>query len=375
MKSILLIDDEIKLLHAYAVMLEKRGFNVFKASSGTEGINILLANKIDLIITDINMPEKNGLILVKQIKRMLKYKNVPIIILSGVGTRDNVFRGIEMGVFSFLTKPCNFSKLYETISRALNMSIESTLSSTAYAMTESDWSRLPSVLLVYRNAQVTDYIYEFLSERYYEVYCEGNPENVDRIIMEKGIRVLIVEVESLDDRYFDLLFSFFSKNRHTDIPTIVLSENAQELTVYFREMNFHVDKVLPRPFAYNGLVEEIAKVTDHQNIRKKLLFAIKKIAGDLKDLRSRETAMTENLRAEIQNLKNQNIDLMQRGMKNQNNNNVYLVFENNRKIDRLTKEISGIKKKCIYERAELLEAEKIVKLKLLKLTNPYIISE
>ena len=375
MKSILLIDDEINLLHAYTIMLQKRGFRVFQAACGTEGIKILLSNKIDLIVTDINMPQKNGLVLVKQIKRMLRYKDVPVILLSGVGTRDNVFRGIEMGVYSFLTKPCAFTKLHETIRKALNMSAESDSAQDGFSMSNLDRLNLPSILLVYKNAQVTDYIYEFLSERYYDVFCESNPESVDRAITEKNIDVLIVEIESLDDRYFDLLFSFFSKNRHTDKPTIVFSEQARDLAVYFKEMNFPVDKTLPKPFVYNGLIEDIAKVTDLQNIRRKLLYALKKITGDLADQKAREKTMTENLRNEIRNLKEQNGELMQKGLKNQSNNNVYAVFENNRKIDRIMKEISEIKRKNIYERAELLESEKIVKLKLFRMQNPQVIIE
>ena len=119
MKSILYIDDEPNILEAYALMLEHNGYTVFKAQDGNEGLKIMLSEEIDLVLSDINMPKKNGLTLIKQIRRILRYRNVPVVILSAVGTKHNVFKGVELGVDSFLTKPCDKERLLTTIENAL----------------------------------------------------------------------------------------------------------------------------------------------------------------------------------------------------------------------------------------------------------------
>ena len=114
MKTILLIDDEINLLNVYSLMLEKKGYRVLKASDGNEGLKVILSEDVDLVISDICMPKKNGLVVIKQIRKILKYRNIPIIILSAGGTKKNVFRGIELGVDAFLAKPCKKEALYQT---------------------------------------------------------------------------------------------------------------------------------------------------------------------------------------------------------------------------------------------------------------------
>jgi DNA-binding response OmpR family regulator len=120
MKTILLIDDEINLLNAYSLMLEKKGFRVLKAINGNEGLKIMLSEDIDLVVSDIYMPQKNGLVVIKQIRRILKYRNIPIIILSAGGTKKNVYTSIGLGINAFLIKPCLMEKLYQTVEEVLS---------------------------------------------------------------------------------------------------------------------------------------------------------------------------------------------------------------------------------------------------------------
>ena len=121
-------------------------------------------------------------------------------------------------------------------------------------------------------------------ERFYKVYIEQEPYKVDKIIAEKEVTALLIEIDSISDKYFDYVFQICSKHKHLGIPIIVFSENAKEVRDLFEQMKSNVDKIISKPFVYENLVEEIYKVTEREYIRRKLIRSLKKINKDLLDL-------------------------------------------------------------------------------------------
>lgn len=83
MKRILIIDDEPTILLMMKKMIERAGYKVDLASNGLNGIALLEKNSFDLVITDIIMPEKEGLEIISELRR--DYPNIKIIAISGGG--------------------------------------------------------------------------------------------------------------------------------------------------------------------------------------------------------------------------------------------------------------------------------------------------
>lgn len=91
---------------------------IIVAVDGEEGIERYNSNKIDLIITDINMPKMDGLTMVENIKK--SNPNIPIIVFSAYEDSKNLKRAIELNVDGFLPKPIDFEKYLETLTKIVN---------------------------------------------------------------------------------------------------------------------------------------------------------------------------------------------------------------------------------------------------------------
>lgn len=102
MATILLVEDEEKLRNSMEQFLICEGFNVVAVNSGLEAIQKMRIEEIDLIILDVMLPELNG-IQVCQIVRQTD--NVPILIVSALGTEDDILVGLEKGADDYIIKP------------------------------------------------------------------------------------------------------------------------------------------------------------------------------------------------------------------------------------------------------------------------------
>jgi len=106
-KVVLIIEDEVPLLHAYGKLLESAGYNILLAESGYKGLEILSGNVdgIDLVLLDLMMSGIDGLDILKAInKDHSKYGDMPIIVLTKMKNETIVKETFDLGVSSYLVK-------------------------------------------------------------------------------------------------------------------------------------------------------------------------------------------------------------------------------------------------------------------------------
>lgn len=101
-KTILIIEDELKIRFLLRDYLKSEGFNVLEASDGDEGIFVFKNNKIDLILLDIMMPKIDGITVLETIRTV---SDLPIILLTAKGQEEDKLFGYEMGADDYVTKP------------------------------------------------------------------------------------------------------------------------------------------------------------------------------------------------------------------------------------------------------------------------------
>lgn len=77
----------------------------FEAGNGLEGLGVLEKEWVDVIISDINMPEMNGLDMLKRLKEHLDYQNIPVIVTSTEGSEDRITEAFSNGASGFIKKP------------------------------------------------------------------------------------------------------------------------------------------------------------------------------------------------------------------------------------------------------------------------------
>ena len=370
MKTILFIDDEPNLLDAFSLMLKRKGYRVLTAANGFEGIELILTEDIDLIITDIYMPKKNGLVMIKQVKRILKCRNIPIIVLSAVGSKENVCRGIEMGVCSFLTKPCNFNKLYKAVEDALKTSNDTSRKELRTKIDKNINSDI-TVLLASEKVSVLDHFYEFLTEKFNKVYVENNFINLEKVLIEKNVDALIVEVDTPSDDSFKFLFQLCDKNKCIGIPVIVISNDAQEVKYLFESLCIKIDKVFSKPFVYERLANDIHYMMSKKNIREKLDTSINKIRQEMLDSQDHKVQLINSLKQKLAKIKKENLNLIQEWNETSNFQERDVVFSNQKKIRKMTKKIAELTRNYLEEKAELVEAERTAQLRMAALNEIY----
>ncbi len=118
-KNILIVEDNRMLLELIKLKLENKGYHVKKAEDGLEALNIIKKNKIDLIISDIMMPNISGLSLLSVLNGFLD--KIPVIVISSNDQKNTIASAIKLGAYDYIVKPINFEKLCEKISFLLQM--------------------------------------------------------------------------------------------------------------------------------------------------------------------------------------------------------------------------------------------------------------
>lgn len=117
--SILIVDDSISIRQSVRFVLEENGYTVFEAGDGVEGLKRLEEQKVQLVITDVNMPNMDGLTFVKKIRQTDGIKFIPILVLTTESQGAVVDEGKKAGATGWIVKPFNNDKLLETIKKVL----------------------------------------------------------------------------------------------------------------------------------------------------------------------------------------------------------------------------------------------------------------
>lgn len=130
--KVLIVEDEPKVAFFIKKRLEEQSYMVEVANDGYLGKKMVISNKYDIIIVDINLPKINGFQLCQEIREM--NINVPILILTALGTTDDKITGFESGADDYLVKPFEFRELLARVKALLKrMKVESPVENILYA--------------------------------------------------------------------------------------------------------------------------------------------------------------------------------------------------------------------------------------------------
>ncbi|MBA4110959.1 response regulator [Aquabacterium sp.] len=104
-KTILIVDDSSSLRVVVSIALKSAGYDVIEACDGKDALTKLTGQKIHMIISDVNMPNMDGITLVKAIKQLAAYKFTPIIMLTTESQDEKKKQGQEAGAKAWVLKP------------------------------------------------------------------------------------------------------------------------------------------------------------------------------------------------------------------------------------------------------------------------------
>lgn len=119
-KHILIVDDSKTVRNLVAFIMKKEGFRITVAEDGMDGLEKLYgAGKVDLIISDINMPRMDGYTFIKTVREQDAYRDMPIIVLSTEGQEKDIQAGLNLGANMYMVKPAQPEKMLKNVKMLL----------------------------------------------------------------------------------------------------------------------------------------------------------------------------------------------------------------------------------------------------------------
>jgi len=115
MKRILVVDDEENARLALSKILVREGYEVTSAGNGYEALNYLRGKEVELIITDINMPEMNGMAFLRELNKIRPASNV--IMITAYGEVETYIEAMNLGAFEYVNKPVKIEELNKIITK------------------------------------------------------------------------------------------------------------------------------------------------------------------------------------------------------------------------------------------------------------------
>ena len=119
MTKILAVDDSASMRQMVSFTLKGAGYDVVEASDGVEALDFAKPGPVDLVISDVNMPNMDGISLIKHLRTLPSYKYTPILMLTTESGSDKKGEGKAAGATGWIVKPFNPELLLKTITKVI----------------------------------------------------------------------------------------------------------------------------------------------------------------------------------------------------------------------------------------------------------------
>ena len=121
-RTILIVEDNNIIRDQIIAILEMSGYTAMAAANGSDGLRLACQFRPALIISDVMMPELNGLDMLRNIRQNPEFDHTPIVLLSGLIATEDIRKGLELGASDYLIKPFRITDLLQVVSRHLQFS-------------------------------------------------------------------------------------------------------------------------------------------------------------------------------------------------------------------------------------------------------------
>jgi DNA-binding NtrC family response regulator len=116
-RSILVVDDELLIRDLLYDFFSGQGWSISVAENGEKAIEVIGARSFDVVLSDIKMPEMDGLVLTEELRK--NHPELPVVLMTGYPSVDTAVAALRSRVFDYVIKPFNIHQLYKTIESAL----------------------------------------------------------------------------------------------------------------------------------------------------------------------------------------------------------------------------------------------------------------
>ena len=247
---ILIVDDDQRMAGTLKDILNAKGYEADTAHAGPEGLRKVTEGHFDCILTDIKMPEINGVELYKEIKQ--KHPDIPVVLMTAYSDDKLVDEALEEGVIASLTKPLDINSLL-----------------SFFSMLRKE----RSIVIVDDDPQFCKTIGDILKAKDFLVTQVTDPHNIVDRIKPDGV-VLLLDMKLNGINGLDVLKSIRKKYPH--IPVILVTGYREQMTFAIEEaLKISAYTCLYKPFQIEELIEVLRDV-HHQRLGKVLGQPVRK---------------------------------------------------------------------------------------------------
>ena len=118
-KNVLVVDDSSSVRQVVGIALKSAGYDVIEACDGRDALGKLTGQKVHLIISDVNMPNMDGIAFVKEVKKLANYKFTPIIMLTTESQESKKAEGQAAGAKAWVVKPFQPAQMLAAVSKLI----------------------------------------------------------------------------------------------------------------------------------------------------------------------------------------------------------------------------------------------------------------
>ena len=118
-KTILVVDDSASMRQVVSMALKQAGHDVIKACDGKDALTKLAGQRVHLVISDVNMPNMDGISFVREMKKNAAYKFVPVIMLTTEGSDEKKKAGQEAGAKAWVVKPFQPAQMLAAVAKLI----------------------------------------------------------------------------------------------------------------------------------------------------------------------------------------------------------------------------------------------------------------
>ena len=118
-KTVLSVDDSKSIRDMISFTLAPKGYAVVGAGDGLEGLAALALNKVDLVVCDLNMPNMNGIEMIRKAREDRRFDGIPIVMLTTEAQKEKMMEAKAAGAAGWLVKPFDEAKLVAVVSKMI----------------------------------------------------------------------------------------------------------------------------------------------------------------------------------------------------------------------------------------------------------------
>ena len=213
-KNVLVVDDSKSIRTYQKKLLKLLNLNVFEAEDGKEALDVIKKDNINFIITDIEMPKMNGVEMVKEIRKIKKIDELPILVLSSTDNLFSTFQILKLGANDFIKKPFDKNEYIIRINNILD---------------------IYDYLINYKEERVID----GLTKVYNRFFLENDFEPIFKFYKQKAVAMLDIDFfKKINDTYGhqigDEILAYFAKHIQENLrkDDLVIRYGGEEFLVF-----------------------------------------------------------------------------------------------------------------------------------------------